>query len=282
MPMDDLQSLDHLPEHRVLLERAVGYFRDDDRVVGLILGGSLAKGIADLYSDIDLYLITRDGAFAALFDERETAALALGTPMFRFTMNPIPGGSWDYIVTYPGPVKLDLMYYRESETVPAPKWAGCVVFKDASDLIDDVLIRSRDLAPPPPTSEVLLELDQWFWTFCWYVFGKVMRGELWEALDGIHTIRSDALLPMLDWTFGRPHEGFRRLEIKLDLVMEERLTGTVAPLEAGVLYDALQAAMALFCDLRGRLFELRSLPPDLSRGGEIRDEMGRRWAARRA
>ena len=57
-----------------------------------------------------------------MFDGRDAAALALGSPLFRFTVDPIPGGSRDYIVTYPGPVKLDLMYYRE--TVPAPKWAG--------------------------------------------------------------------------------------------------------------------------------------------------------------
>jgi hypothetical protein len=65
------------------------------------------------------------------------------------------------------------------------------------------------------------------------VFGKIVRGELWEALDGIHTIRRDAFLPTLDWTAGRPHDGYRRLETKLDPEMAERLTGTLAPLEAG-------------------------------------------------
>ncbi|MBA2712957.1 MAG: aminoglycoside 6-adenylyltransferase [Rubrobacteraceae bacterium] len=280
--MDNMSGLDLLPAHRALLERVVAYFRDDDRVVGMILGGSLARGIADFYSDIDLYIVTRDESFDALFDGRDAAALALGSPLFRFAVDPIPGGSRDYIVTYPGPVKLDLMYYRESEIVPALKWAGCVVLEDVSGLMDDVLVRSRDLAPYPPASEELLELDQWFWTICWYVFGKIMRGELWEALDGIHTIRSEALLPMLDWTAGRPHEGYRRLETKLDPGMAERLTGTLAPLEAEELYDALQATIALFCDLRGPLFEVRSLTFDPVPGEEIRNEMGRRWAARGA
>jgi len=244
----------------------------------MILGGSLAHGVPDSYSDVDLYVVARDESFDALFEESDIAALSVGSPLFRFTVDPIPGGSRDYIVTYPGPIKLDLMYHRESEIAPASKWSGCVVLKDVSGLMQDVLVRSRDLAPPAPTSEELLELDQKFWTLCWYVFGKIMRGELWEALDGIHTIRRDALLPMFDWRAERPHEGYRRLEIKVDPEAAKRLHETLAPLEAGALYDALQAEISLFLDLREPLFELRGLTPD-SAVEEIIDEIVRRWEA---
>ncbi len=53
-------SPDRLPQHRGLLDRAVGRFRDDDRVSGLVLGGSLTGGGANFYSDVDLYLTVRD------------------------------------------------------------------------------------------------------------------------------------------------------------------------------------------------------------------------------
>ena len=275
-----MSGLDLPPDHRAPLERAADYYRDDARVVGMILGGSLAHGTADSYSDIDLYVVARDGAFDAVFDERDVAALTVGSPLFRFTVDPIPGGSRDYIVTYPGPVKLDLMYHRESEIVPAVKWDGCVVLKDLSGMMGDVLARSRNLAPLAPIPEDLLVLDQRFWTLCWYVFGKIMRGERWEALDGIHTVRSDVLLPMLDLAARRPHEGYRRLEAKLDPQMVERLADTLAPTEAGALYDALQVEISLYCDLRETLFELRGLFFDPVSGKEIRDEISRRWAAR--
>ena len=170
--MDNVPGIDLLPAHCALLERAVDHFRNDGRVTAVILGGSLARSIADFYSDIDLYVVARDGFFDAVFDERNAAALALGSPLFRFTVDAIPGGSRDYIITYPGPVKLDLMYHRESEIVPAPKWAGCVALKDASGLIEDVQVRSRDLAPPTPTSEELLELDQNFWTLAGTCSGR--------------------------------------------------------------------------------------------------------------
>ena len=177
--MDSLGALNRLPRHRTLLERAVARFRDDDRVSGLVLGGSLALGGADFYSDVDLYVIVRDEAFEPVFNERDAAARTIGSPLFCFTVEPVPGGSRDFIVTYPGPVKLDLMYYRESELEPGPKWEDRPVLKDDSGFVSAVVSRSAGSAPDPPTLEVLVELDQKFWTWCWYVFGKVSRVELW-------------------------------------------------------------------------------------------------------
>jgi predicted nucleotidyltransferase len=72
--MDNLPGLDLLPTHRALLGRAVNYFRVDDRIVGIILGGSLAHGVADFYSDVDLYIVARDESLQAVFDERDVAA----------------------------------------------------------------------------------------------------------------------------------------------------------------------------------------------------------------
>lgn len=117
-----------------------------------------------------------------------------------------------------------------------------------------------------------MELDQQVWTRCWYVFGKILRGELREALDGQHTIRSEALLPMLDWTSGRPHEGYRRLEGKADSETAARLAATVATLRPEPLYAALQAEMGLFCDLRAATFDSFGLNVDPASEEALKDE----------
>ena len=109
-----------------------------------------------------------------------------------------------------------------------------------------------------------------------------MRGELWEALAGIHNIRSDARLPMLDWTAGRSHEGYTRLETRLDPGMAQRLEDTLGLLEAGALYDALQAEISLFRDLCEPLFGRLGSTYDRVPGEEIKDEMVQHWNARRA
>jgi len=271
--------------HRELLERAVARLRDDARVVGLVLGGSLARGAADLYSDVDLYVVVRDGAFDGVLAERDAVAEAVGSQLFAFDVDPVPGGSTDRIVVYEGPdgfpVKLDFMYLEESDLEPAPKWAGCAILRDRGGRVGAVVARSEGLAPPPPAPGALLGLNQEFWVRCWYVFGKIARGELWEALDGLHGIRSQALVPLLDRAAGRPHEGYRRLEGKLDPETASRMAATLSPLEPEALYAALRAEVGLFRDLRAAVFGRHgSAAPDPAPEDALEAEMDRRWAER--
>ena len=83
----------------------------------------------DFYSDVDLYVVVRDGAFEDIFAERNSTAEAVGSPLFAFAVHPRAGGSTDHIVVYEGPVKFDFMYLRESDLGPHPRWDGCVVLE---------------------------------------------------------------------------------------------------------------------------------------------------------
>jgi hypothetical protein len=123
-----------------------------------ITGGSLAHGTADFYSDVDLYVVVQDEAFGEIFAERGVTVEAVGSPLFAFDVDPMPGGSTDHIVIYKGPVKFDLMYLKKSDLKPDPKWASCTVLKDASGRVGAVVARSEGLAPPQPTTEELLDL----------------------------------------------------------------------------------------------------------------------------
>ena len=157
-----LPNLDRLPQHRVLLERAFARFRDDIRVVGLVVGGSLARGEVDFYSDLDLYVVVGDGQFEDMFAERTSTAEAVGSPLFAFDVDPVPGGSTDHIVVYEGPVKFDFMYLHESDLEPHPKWVGCAVLKGTDGRVGAVVARSEALGPPRPSAEDLSELNQKF------------------------------------------------------------------------------------------------------------------------
>jgi hypothetical protein len=45
----------------------------------------------DFYSDVDLYVVVRDGAFEDIFAERNSTAEAVGSPLFAFDVDPVPG-----------------------------------------------------------------------------------------------------------------------------------------------------------------------------------------------
>jgi len=171
------------------------------------------------------------------------------------------------------------MYLKESDLKPAPNWVGCLVLKDLSGRVGAVVARSQGLAPPQPTTEELLDLNQKFWTWCWYVFGKIERGELWEALDAI---RSIALTPVLDWAAERPHEGYLRLERKTDPEAASSLMATVALVQSEALYAALQAEMVLFRSLRAMVFERYGLTFDPRPDEMLESEMRRRWTTQEA
>jgi Streptomycin adenylyltransferase len=277
-----LPSLDRLPQHRELLERAFARFRDDIRAVGLVVGGSLAHGGVDFYSGVDLYVVVRDGAFEEIFAERNSTAEAVGSPLFGFAVDPVPGGSTDHIVVYEGPVKFDFMYMRESDLEPHPRWDGCVVLKAMDGRLGAAVARSEALGLPRPSAEGLSELNQKFWTWCWYAFGKIERGELWEALDGLHSIRGRALVPLLDWASESPHEGYRRLERKTGQEQASRFSATVAPVQARALYATLQAEVELFRELRAAVLERYGLTLDPAPEEVMESEMSRRWGAREA
>jgi predicted nucleotidyltransferase len=279
--MENLEPriLDEFPKHHQLLERAVIHLQGDDRVVALVLGGSIAKSAMDFYSDIDLYIITEDEFFDTLFAERHALADHTGTAWFRFIADHNPGGEHDYIVLYPGPVKIDFMYCRASDVAPAPKWTHCLILKDHEAFMAGIRSRSQDLVPPQPEPEMILALNQKFWTWCWYVFGKIVRGEHWMALAGIHAVRSMAILPMLAWAKGLPQEGYRRLERKVTAGEQPLLAATICGLQPAALSAALEAEMVLFGKLRERVFRRFDLSYEPGPEQKLQQEMRRRASA---
>ena len=68
------------------LQEAVGRFRavcqTAPRIVAAFVGGSLAAGTADDYSDIDVYLIIADEEYVSFFADRAAFMRQLGEPVF--------------------------------------------------------------------------------------------------------------------------------------------------------------------------------------------------------
>jgi len=274
-----LPALARLPTHAHLLQQALAYFQPDPRVQGLVLSGSLAHGPSDAYSDIDLYILVAPGQFDAVFAARAPAAAALGSPLFHFTVDALPGGSADYIVVYEDLIKFDFMYYRTTDVHPHRKWMDGVILKDTEQVLTALQTQSRAHALPAPTPELLRRLNHQFWTWCWYTFGKIMRGEQWEAVDALHHIRSNAIVPLLLWLVQQPNEGYRRLETKLG-AQDDRLRATLASLEPTALYDALHAEMVLFVDARTVVFAQHQVVINTAAEDTVRTAIAHHWQAR--
>ncbi len=71
-----------LPHHDKLIDRFTSACQLDDRIQAAFLGGSYARGTADRYSDVDLYIIVSDVAYDEFINARVEFLQFLGTPVF--------------------------------------------------------------------------------------------------------------------------------------------------------------------------------------------------------
>ena len=95
-----------------LLARLVDVAKSDERIAGVWLQGSLARGDHDPYSDIDAYIAVDDTSFDAVYAEREALLGKLFRP-FAWCDATTPGLTAVHALSENG-VKLDLFYEPES------------------------------------------------------------------------------------------------------------------------------------------------------------------------
>jgi hypothetical protein len=277
----DLKQLETFPKHRDVLKNTIDYFAADNRVLGLFVGGSIVSGTMDEYSDIDVDVIVRDDDFESVFSERGRAVEAIGRPLARFIADHLPIRVDMFIVLYEGPVKLDLDYIRASVLEPNWRWSRRHILKDTDGFLADIVSRSEGMTRPSLDVERIQNLDEKFWTWCWYVFGKIQRGELWEALDGIHGIRTLAILPFFYSAEDLYNEGYRRLEGKIPPDLLESFEDTIPQMTETSLHAALQSLISLYLELRGRISEARGIGFDSRKQTYVLNEMKKRWEGKR-
>lgn len=92
-----------------LLERIVGTFQADSRVVAAWLSGSFGRGTEDAWSDLDLHVAVEDDALSAFLDERPVLYRRIGNPTLiqqEMPSNAMATSRFQ-LVMYAGPVEVD-------------------------------------------------------------------------------------------------------------------------------------------------------------------------------
>lgn len=175
----------------------------------IAISGSVARGAADRYSDLDIWLVVATADRLAAAREAVVAAIEqIGNPITRFA------------ATHLGVENL-LIFFTELD--------GQVVKLDVEIITASALRRPRELLPLhdpdgmfahlPERESPGFNLDEanrrvagWLW----YAYTKAARGELFEAVDALDVLRKLAFVPLLLHHAGAEVEGYRRLERKLD------------------------------------------------------------------
>jgi len=106
---------------------------------------------------------------------------------------------------------------------------------------------SRSIAEYPTPSPAWIEERFWIWVH--YGATKIARGEIFEAIDFLSSLRNIVLGPMILRRGGKRPQGVRKIEM-LAPELGEQLKRTVATYDAAECLRALRASVDIYRTLR--------------------------------
>lgn len=169
-------------ERTDLIAQATEILRADERVVAAWLAGSLGRGDADAYSDVDLWVVVRDADMAAVREGRRLFVEALRPPVLisEAPQNAPPGGAYLWTL-YPGkygPQHVDWNWLPETGArVPA---VAKVLFDKLGLSAAEGPQRVRHTAEELPSA--LTQECAFFWAMCSVVAKYIARRKRYNVL----------------------------------------------------------------------------------------------------
>ena len=254
-------SLAKLREHEDILNRAVALFGEDSRVLGVYLAGSFAAGSPDKWSDIDLYVVVSNGEVDRVLRRHHELFGKVGPLLTLFPATHL-GDPHQIIAFYRAsyPIHVDYQYRAVGDLIPQRKDTKVKILLERNHALRkwrkacETAEETTDLA-----IQQLQYFEDRFWAWCWYTHGKILRGELWEARDGVEYLRTNVLVPLACASARVVYEGNRRVETRLDSTTQRRLEETIPKQHTRHGYEqALANAMQVYETLFDSLPEAAS------------------------
>ncbi|GAA1298940.1 nucleotidyltransferase domain-containing protein [Saccharothrix xinjiangensis] len=192
--------------HSRFLDEVLPRIRQDPRVAGVAVAGSLAGGRPDAYSDVDLVVVVDDEAFESVMRERLALIGSWAALVAGFTGEHV--GEPRLIITLVGPplLHVDFKFVRASDFAERAEDPDVLWDRDGG--------LARSLAERPPVAAVpdLQWIEDRFWVWVHYGATKLGRGELFEAIGFLGHLREAVLGPLIAQRVGAPLRGVRHLE----------------------------------------------------------------------
>jgi predicted nucleotidyltransferase len=240
----DAHQLPLSERHRTIVDRFVAACWVDERVIGAFLGGSYARGAADAYSDLDLYVITADGAYQDFFAERAAFVQQLGEPVF---LEDFDEYGFDLLLfIFADGAEGELALGREGRFQHVHGGPHLVLL-DKTGILAGITFPEQH---PVPAQQVerLRGLVHWFWhDMSHHFLTPLARGQLWTAVGALEDLRRTCVdLARLAADFTTAAEGYEQVERALTAERLVALAATFCPPERVALLRAAQALVGFY------------------------------------
>ncbi len=250
-----------MPEaHRAFLVGAIPIFRTFSSLSGVAAGGSFISRQLDEYSDLDLIVVPTDQAGPLSRSDRQEIAARIGPLLVGFTGEHVNEPRL-LICLYGSPVlHVDLKFLSAAEL--NPRVEDPIVLWDRQGHIQQTLDADTGAYPSPDSQWI----EDRFWVWIHYASTKVGRGELFEVLDLIASLRRLVLGPLALQRAGVRPNGVRRFE-DLSPNIVSGLVATVGAHDPSSCYRALSASIESYREHRAALAD-----PTLVHRSEAEDQ----------
>lgn len=225
----------------MVIDRFVQACSADERIVAAFLGGSVARGEADEFSDLDLCLITRDDALEEVKAGRADLIRTLGEPLFLEDF----GRDVNVFFILADGTEGEIFFFGESELDRID--AGPVhTLLDEQGLLADVWFPVRE----PDRAEQVEELRRvlhWFWHDLSHFIAALGRGQLWWAAGQLEMLRAYCVnLERIDQGVEAEAEAYEKLDQLIAIDRLAPIRSTFPPMERDAMLQASQTLVAFF------------------------------------
>jgi predicted nucleotidyltransferase len=198
----DLHEIQLPYNHQEIVDRFIAACQADKRIVAAFLGGSYAKNKADKFSDLDLYFITTDEAYADFLVERESFIGLLGEPLFLEDF----GAPHGYLVIFSNATEGEIWFGRESTFNDIHAGPYRVLLDKKGILAGEVF--PLHVADQAKQIELLGQQLAWFWHELSHFIKAMGRGQLWFAYGQLEVMRQICVkLARLSYNFSDAYVG---------------------------------------------------------------------------
>jgi len=247
-----------------LLETAVRFFSADSAVIGVFLGGSLAAGSADAYSDIDLRVVVTAERHGYYVDQRRE--IPKQWPGFLFN-EWVPGAQ--HCISHFRPFgKIDIFYYDAAALAPSP-WYRLPIrnLHDPEGIVADLVERSQGLPFTASDEDLDFSISKGL-AAAHETYRRARRGELFYALSLLDELRQH-IMQADDWLHDRTPETavVAKFDMRGSRAVLAALKASYGPCEADAIMSALRLLVetyrAQITELHGKFGLARPLASDL-------------------
>lgn len=189
-----LLNPDRRHERDALLQSISSLLSREDRVVAAWLFGSLGRGTADDFSDIDIWIVVEDDQIDAVAAARQAFAAQIETPILviEAPQNAPPGGGYLLtLFTRPSGLQQVDWYWQARSRAAVPANARMLFEREPIPRAMPVVPRTElNLSLDGNQLEYVAKKIEFLWAMLPIAAKKMARGQSWEAFGMIIMLRN--------------------------------------------------------------------------------------------